>query len=119
MTKKMMICVFATVLSSLVLSAESDQQQNQGQRRHHGENRPEMSAEMKAAFDECHTSLNIAKPEQNSESRPTHEQMEKLKTCVEAQGFELPARPEHRGEFNDQQDRPTKKKRTQSDGAAQ
>lgn len=120
MTKKMMICVFATVLSSLVLSAESDQEQNQGQRRHHGGGRPEMSAEMKAALDECHTSLNIAKPDRNSDTRPTREQMDKLKACVEAQGFELPAPPEHRGEFNDQQqDRPQKKRRTSSDGAAQ
>lgn len=114
MTKHLMICVLATVLGSIVFAGDEDQL---GQGRHRPG--PEMNAELKVAFDQCHTSLNIAKPDENSDARPTREQMHQLKACVEAQGFDFPSRPEHQSDFGDQQDRPAKKNKAQRDSTAQ
>ena len=67
---------------------------------HHGPP-PDMSAEMKAAVDECATELSLPKP--GSETRPTQEQRAKMSSCLEAKGFTPPQHGEHKGLPPDEQ----------------
>ncbi len=53
-----------------------------------GGGRPEMSAEMKEAFEACHEEVGM--PERDSGERPTKEQHEAFKTCLEGKGITPP-----------------------------
>ncbi len=57
-----------------------------------GGERPQMSGEMKAAFAACHEEAGM--PERKSGERPTKEQREAMKTCLQGKGF---TPPEHGG----------------------
>ena len=50
--------------------------------------RPEMTEEMKEAFDACHEEVGM--PERDSGERPTKEQHEAFKTCLEGKGITPP-----------------------------
>lgn len=53
-----------------------------------GGGRPPMSDEMKEAFDACATEVDM--PDRESGERPTKEQHEAMKTCLEKKGIILP-----------------------------
>ena len=57
-------------------------------------NRPELDETTRAAITECEKTA--AMPGRESGTRPTQEQMESFKECLEAKNVELPPPPEHR-----------------------
>ncbi|AZZ36172.1 hypothetical protein CIK05_04975 [Bdellovibrio sp. qaytius] len=57
--------------------------------------RPEISAENKAAFEACHEEVGM--PDRDSGERPTKEQHEAFKTCLEKKGITLPQHGKGRG----------------------
>jgi hypothetical protein len=91
MNKRLILCFAVYMLATSTLFA----QEGGG---------PQISAELKKALDDCHTSLNItrpARPDRNSnEARPvlSEEQKAKMKAdreaiqaCVEAKGYNMPS----------------------------
>lgn len=57
-----------------------------------GHERPEMDATTKAAIDACASANNMPEP---GTTRPTKEQHEAFKACLQSKNIELPPRPRH------------------------
>lgn len=68
------------LISSLMLSIAYARDQRQGP--------PQMSGEMKEAFDTC--AEQVGMPDRESGERPTKEQHEAMKTCLEGKGITPP-----------------------------
>lgn len=68
------------LLSCLTLSMAYAQDQRKGP--------PEMNAETKAAFEAC--AEEVGMPDRESGERPTKEQHEAMKTCLDKKGIKMP-----------------------------
>ncbi len=101
MNARLMISLTVYLLATSTLFAQ-EERQGQG---------PQISAELRQVIDDCHTSLNITRPERGQRkergSEPTAEEQAKMKemdanfqkirACVESKGYSMPDHPRRGG----------------------
>jgi len=81
-TDLLSLTMVATISLAFTLSAKAQRQET-----------PEMSSEMKAAFEACAKEVSL--PERDSGVRPTQEQFKQMDSCLSAKGFKKPERRAH------------------------
>lgn len=76
------------ILTNISFAQESEGQRPSG-------SRPEMSSELREAFEECIEQTGVERPEPGT--RPSEEDRAKVDSCLESKGFEKPAKRSPRG----------------------